>query len=510
MGHVYRFKTRPYKHQVRAVRFALRRFKAGVPGVAFLMEPRTGKTKTTIDTFSCLHHMYGVRKVFIVAPNRVLGTWVREISIHCPLTVQVIIWDRAAREVALPKSMGPYDMQIVVVNFEAFSHNRRTATGRSVSRVKGRFGHKRAIQRWIGSDPAVGVVDESHKIKNPSGKAANMIVSMRDFFRWRLILTGTPVTKAKRAFDIYMQWQWLGTGQFDAWGATVEDFKNHTGQWTTRNGFPQWLRARNNGMADLRRGIHTDGIVVTRDQCFDLPPRETRVISVPLGTKAARHYDEMATDMVTRLNNGQVAEASIPLVVTLRLLQITSGFVGIPHVVPDGRGGERLVTMAHRISTEKLTALRDLLTEETLEREEKIVIAARFNPDLNAIVRLSEQLHLPVFQVRGKISRAESDQAINDFRIHDGPAAMVIQPAAASLGIDLSTAPQVVWYSLTPSWVDFTQANDRIALSRVSTTFTYLLAEGTVDHLVYETLLDDGNVARAIMEKPERILRTVR
>jgi hypothetical protein len=49
--------------------------------------------------------------------------------------------------------------------------------------------------------------------------------------------------------------------------------------------------------------------------------------------------------------------------------------------------------------------------------------------------------------------------------------------------------------------------NDRIALSRVSTSFTYLLAENTVDEVLYDTLQLDGQVARAILDKPEVILR---
>jgi hypothetical protein len=49
--------------------------------------------------------------------------------------------------------------------------------------------------------------------------------------------------------------------------------------------------------------------------------------------------------------------------------------------------------------------------------------------------------------------------------------------------------------------------NDRIALSRNSTSFTYLLGENTVDEVLYDTLQLDGQVARAILEKPQQLLR---
>jgi hypothetical protein len=108
------------------------------------------------------------------------------------------------------------------------------------------------------------------------------------------------------------------------------------------------------------------------------------------------------------------------------------------------------------------------------------------------------------------MKRADTDAAIRDFRNLDECAVFVVQPAAGSLGIDLSTASRMIWYSLTASWVDYTQCCDRIALSRNSTTFTYLLAEGTVDEVLYNSLQEDGEVGRAILKHPENLLRTTR
>lgn len=502
----YRFKTSPYRHQVRMVRFAIRKFKEGGRGVAFLAEPRVGKTKATIDTLGCLHQMYGLRKVLIICPARVMGVWVTEFAAHCPLVVRITIWDKDARTAPLPTAMGPYDLDVVIVNYEAFSTpGRRLPSGRR-SRASGRFKARQRLQKWLGPMSAACVVDESHKIKNPSGKAANMIVSMRDMFRYRFLLTGTPVTKARRAFDIYMQWSFLNPSRFAAWGSTVDEFRHHTGRWTSKNGWPQWVGPKPKGMRDLQRGIHADAIVVKRGDCFDLPPSDVRIIPIALGAKAARHYDEMATDFVTRLQSGAEATASIPLVATLRLMQITSGHVGIPESRLI-RGRQRMVSVPHRISHEKITALKELLQEEVIEQEAKIVIAARFVPDLNAIHKLCTSLKLPVWSIRGRIPRKVTDEAIREFRNHDSTGVCIVQPQAAGLGIDLSTASQMVWVSLTPSYVDWTQTCDRIALSRTSTTFTYLLVTGTIDEIVYRTLQEDGNVARAILDNPETLLR---
>lgn len=494
----YKFKTKPYAHQREGVRFVFKQWKQGL-GAALLFEPRTGKTKTAIDSVAILHHLTGVRKVLVIAPNRVLGTWVQEFSIHCPLVVQTIIWDKDARKAPLPKSVGPYDLQIIITNFEAFGRpGRKTKSGRR-SRATGRFKHRALIRKWIGDEYAVGIVDEGHKIKSPSGKASNAIVSMQPDFEYRLLLTGTPITKARRAHDIYMLWQWVNPRRFARWGATVEGFKTHCGVWTNKHGFPQWLRAKESGMRDLQQGIHKDGMVVRRADCFDLPPRTDRIIDVQLSPTSSRHYSEMAQEMVTRLENGKIAEASIPLVVTLRLLQITSGFVGI--------SDKGQPTVPHTIGKEKILALKELLEEEVIDREEKVVIAARFKYDLTRIEKLCARLKIPAWSIRGGVSRSDSDRAIRSFRKHDdGPAAMIVQPAAGSLGIDLSTASHMVWYSPTHSWVDWTQTCDRIALSNNPTVFTYLTVPNSVDSLVHEALVNDTNVSRMILNDPRSIL----
>lgn len=512
----YPWRTKPYAHQLRAIKFAIQHFKEH-EGVAFLMEPRTGKTKTTIDTLSILHYTKGVRRVLIVCPNRVLGTWVEELHTHCPLIVNTIVWDADARKQPIPKASATYDLQVVITNFEAFSTpGRKTPSGRR-SKASGRFKHRAMLRAWLEGDRehSAIVVDESHKIKNPSGKSANMIVSMRDDFRYRFLLTGTPVTKAKRAHDVYMQWQLLNPKRFESWGATAEEFRNHIGRWISANGFPQYVGPRETGMADLRKGLHADSFVVKRADCFDLPPREEIVVPVELGPDTAKAYDDMAQTMVAQLRNGDVAEAAIPLVVTLRLLQITSGFVGIQEIQkgPDGkpklnRAGEpQLVTRASRIGTDKLDRFEELLVEEIVEKDQKVVIAARFVADLNAITELCRKHKIPTWSIRGGMSREDTDKARREFNRHEGLSAIVVQPQAASLGIDLSSASTMIWFSMTPNWTDWSQCCDRIALSRNSTTFYYMIAKGTVDELLMQSLEEDTNMSQYVLAHPDSILR---
>lgn len=456
------------------------------------MEPRTGKTKTTVDWLCILAQLGKIDRAIIIAPNRVLGTWVQEIATHAPSKVNVTVWDAKARKLGPPPAVsGYYDLEVVLVNYDAFRvTGRKTKSGRP-SRASGRYKFRSQLRKWIDDKPCAGILDESHKIKSPSGRTSNFVVSMHQDFEYRLILTGTPVTKAKRSHDVYMQWKFLNPERFDH-VPTLSEFKSHYGKWLALDGYSKYLGPRN--MKELQRLMAKDAIVVRREDCFDLPPREDLVRFVKLKKASQTAYDEMAEDMITELESGAVAEASIKLVQNLRLTQITSGFVN------DDEGDYQ------RIGFEKAEALKEIM-EDLIEQEEHLVVAARWVADLDIIEAMGAEAGYTVYSVRGGIKREESDANLKKFKEAKVPSLMVLQPSAAALGIDLSTAATMVWYSHTPSWVDFTQTCDRIALSRNSTTFIHLIAESTIDEALLETLRLDGDLARTLLDNPAAMLK---
>jgi Mesyanzhinovviridae DNA helicase len=527
----YRFKTTPYQHQ----REAIKKLIDNGFGGALLMEPRTGKTKTTIDYLSILAKASKLDRAVVICPSRVMDVWVEEIARHSPLLVQTIVWDRRgrsrkynSRRVATgPPPVSPvYDLTVLIVNFEAFATpGTRLKSGRR-SKASGRFKNRQLIQKWVDGQVCAGIIDESHKIKSPSGRSSNMIVSMADLFEYRLLLTGTPVTKAKRIHDLYMQWKFLRPETLDELGLqTAEEVKNFTGVWIKKNGYPQWVREQKKNVEVLRQAIHADSYAIKRSDCFDLPPRDDDVVKFSLSRRVAKIYDDMAENMVAEVHELVEAreeledlqsveapnlrlqkkleeqrryvhtlEASIRIVQNLRLSQITSGL----GMTDEGK----LI----RIGREKIDLLHEYL-DEVFEAEEKVVIAARFKGDLDACYKTVKDFKVPAYELRGGMKRTDATASIQAFKRREGAAAFIMQPQAGSLGIDLSSASRMIWYSLIPSWTDFTQSCDRIALSRKSTTFTYLIADGTYDEVLYDTLQTDGEVAAMITDRPEIFLR---
>lgn len=492
----YVWKTRPYVHQVKAVKKLL---STGFGG-ALLMAPRTGKTKTLIDYAGCLHASGKASRVLIFCPLSVIGVWEREISAHCPFPSRITVWDKDSRKkgVQLPRFDGKDCIDWVIINYDALSTPgaiiKQDEYGNKMRSKKrgGRFDIYKALERW---QPELIALDESHRIKSPTAVKARMLHKLGRVAPYRVIMTGTVVTKKKRIFDIWSQWKFMNPSRFSM---PFSIFKSTYGVWKVQDGgWSKWIKNQNE--QDLHDQIHGDAFAISREECFDLPPRREQIIPICL-EESAPYYDQMAKDMVTKIHTGEITQASIALVQTLRLRQITSG-IAKTEPTPEYPEG-RLVRVGH----EKLNVMKELLAD-LFEADEKVVVGAHFVGDITAIHKISQELKVDCFVLRGGVPRKQRDADIEAFRRHPGPALFVAQPQAASLGIDLSTASICIWFSLTPSYVDFTQFEDRIALSNRSTIFMYLLATDTVDELLFETLGEDGDVAKAIMASPERLLR---
>jgi hypothetical protein len=559
---VYRFKTKPYEHQKKALKKLIKNGWGG----ALLMEPRTGKTKTLIDYASILHIRGKVNRIVVFAPTGVMGVWEKEIPIHCPVPHRITIWDKDARkEVDLPR-FGKDVLDWVIVNYEAASTagslRRDPKTGRvawwkqfrkggrykpqpdqymrteageliwwkfekradgpgghyvqveegtegavlrkdgQVQRIRdrkgGRYEFKKKIHAW---QPQLIVLDESHRIKSPTAAKSRVIHSFRTIADYRVIMTGTVVTKKKRIWDVYSQWLFLNPKRFhDAVGKpmTFSEFKNEFSQITQRNGYPQWLKNRNE--AKLHTLIHKDAYSVLREDCFDMPPLTPQIIPVHLDA-SLEAYDQMAEDMVARIMTGEITEASIALVQGLRLRQLSSGIARTSPTKDHPKG--RLVV----IGSEKLEVIESRL-EDLMEAGEHVIIGASFRPDIQRLVQMCTKNGWNNWHVYGGVKRAERDTAVREFEACPEGAVFIANPAAASEGIDLRSAAIMIWYSLPQSWVHYRQFMDRNALHAGPRFVEYLIATGA-DQLVYDTLMEDGDVGKMMITSPERLLQHV-
>jgi SNF2 family DNA or RNA helicase len=503
----YRWKTKPFHHQVAAIKTLLNNGYGG----ALLMEPRTGKTKVAIDWIAILHLAGKVNRVLIFCPVSVMGVWEEQLALHCPIPYNLVVWDKKSRKKHDLPAYGRDRLDIVVLNYDAMSTaggimydkngKARTDKEGNIRRSRSRGGKYTMRKKLKAWQAQCIILDESHRIKSSAAAKSKSMHILGPLAPYRLIMTGTAVTKKKRVHDIWSQWKFLNPARFHVGHdpMTFPEFKSEFCVYIRRNGYDQWVTNKNTKL--LRRLIHQDAFAITREECYDLPPRlDPEIIKVPL-EESARTYDDMAADMVAKIHTGEITEASIKLVQGLRLQQITSGIARTESTPEHPKG--RLV----RIGREKLRILEDRLSD-FFEADEKVVIAAQFIADIQAIEKLCQKLRAKTFILRGGVKRQDRDDRRRAFQDYDGPAAFIMQPSAGSLGIDLSSSGTFIWYSLTRSYVDYTQAEDRIALNPRGTRFIYLLGEDTYDEVLFQSLQEDGEVAREVMRRPESLLRS--
>ena len=281
---IYKAKTRPYDHQ----RKALKKLLGNGYGGALLMEPRTGKTKTVIDWAGIIRSLQDrdLDVVVVFAPAPILGVWEQELGVHCSVPYDVLVWDAKQRSKKVVPTPGD-KLLWVVVNYEALSAGGRTTGSGNESVKAGRGWVKNTLKRLCEKYSVAIVLDESHRIKSCSSKAASALFTLGSKATYRVIMSGTPITKHNRPDDIYSQWKFLNPNRFIDVPTKATFMRRYSNEAVGRYGYSQFTGVRNEG--ELRERMMEDSFTVTRDECFDLPERKARAYRWSLKPLQGKH-----------------------------------------------------------------------------------------------------------------------------------------------------------------------------------------------------------------------------
>ena len=189
----YRFKTKPYAHQLKALELSWEK-----PYFAYFMEMGTGKSKVLIDNIAMLYDKGKINGVLIVAPKGVVKTWYeQELPTHLPEHIEnvSILWQPNITKKQQEKLESLFEVEtalhILVMNVEAFSTTKGTDFA----------------SKFINSHNTLMAIDESTTIKNPKAQRTKNILKLSTRTKYRRIMTGSPVTK--NPLDLYSQCEFL-------------------------------------------------------------------------------------------------------------------------------------------------------------------------------------------------------------------------------------------------------------------------------------------------------------
>ena len=459
-------KAAPYRHQIEAYEYACGLF--GLPpggamrcgGCALLMEMGTGKTITSIAITGALLRAGRIRRVLIVAPLSILGVWEEEFQKFAAFPYALaVLTGPGSRKLDTLRHMTGAVLQVVVVNYE------------SAWRME------KDLAAWR---PDLIIADEGHKIKTHNIAASKAMHRLGAKAGYRLLLTGTVITN--KAVDVFSQFKFVNPAIF---GQSFYAFRN---RYFDMVGYGNHTPVLKKSMeAELTEKLHSISFRATKAECLDLPETTDVIRQVELEPAALRVYRGLVKESYAELSSGEVTAPNI-LTRLLRLSQLTGGFIGNDETAA-----------VEQISAAKLSALEDILDGAAAEGK-KLVIIARFIPEIRAICKLLEKRGLRYSYITGEVKNRE--EQVSAFQNDPAVMAFVGQIATAGLGITLTAASTMVFYSLDYSMSNFEQTKARIHRvgQRMPCTYLYLVARGTVDEKVLQALKDKADLARTLVD----------
>jgi len=470
----YKFKTKPYAHQLEALEKSW-----AAETYALFMEMGTGKSKVLVDNIAVLYDKGAIRGALIVAPKGVYKNWDEiEFPVHLPDHVEhtKVLWEpniTKKKQAELDTLFdGKEDLKILIMNIEAFS----TSKGLDFAHSFLNIFLKRAL---FG-------IDESTTIKNPTAKRTKNILKIGDLAKYRRILTGSPVTKSP--LDLFSQCEFLDPHHLGH--ASYYSFRARYANMVKRNfgGRSVQLVVSYRRLDELADILDKFSYRVLKEDCLDLPPKIFTKRYVELTKEQDKAYKQMKQMALAMLDNGEVMTTVNVMTQLMRLHQITCG---------NFKADDGTVTA---LKNNRIDALLELL-EET---DGKVIIWANYVHDIEKIVEVLKKTYGNDSTVAyyGAIDANTRQKNIALYQAENGNTRYFVgNTQTGGYGITLTAANTVIYYSNNYDLEKRLQSEDRAHRIGQKNIVTYidLIAEKTIDERIVKALRSKIDIANEIM-----------
>ena len=467
----YKFKTKPYGHQITALEKSWDKEEYG-----YFMEMGTGKSKVLVDNIAMLYDKGKINAALIIAPKGVYRNWFSgEIPNHLPSHIdhKTVIWT-ATTSKAKDKEYQQlfkidYDLHILIMNVEAFS----TKKGLEFA------------TKFLNCHKTIMAIDESTTIKTPTAKRTKAILTLGKLAKYRRILTGSPVTKSP--LDLYTQCNFLH-----------EELLGFNSYYTFRNRYATMIDRNFGGsrvqivggykrLDELSDSLKKFSYRVLKEDCLDLPEKVYIQREVELSDEQRQIYSTMKSAALAQLK-GKMATAPHVLTQLMRLHQITCGHL---------KNDDDTIT---EIKNNRMSELLDVLDEV----EGKVIIWANYVYDIRQIVKAISKKHGEdsIVQYYGAIPADVRQKNIEMFQDPKSDSRFFVgNPQTGGYGITLTAANNVIYYSNGYDLEKRLQSEDRAHRigQKKSVTYVDFITPKTVDEKIVKALRKKMNIATEIM-----------
>lgn len=415
-----------------------------------------GKTSITLGAInSLIYDYFEVNRVLVIAPIRVADmTWDAEIK----------KWDHLSH-LTIVKILGGAEHRRMMLTKVADIY---TINRENVQWLVEQYGNK-----WPFD---MVVVDELSSFKNPQSKRFKALKKVMPFVNRFVGLTGTPAPRS--LMDLWPQLYLMDKGK--RLGKTLSKFRSRYFKVGKRNGHIvyDWVLLPG-AEVKMQDDIRDICMSLKAKDWLDMPKRTDITIDVSLPSEIMKDYKQFEREKILELGNDKAVVGSNAGVVLGKLLQYSSG------MLYDDEHDQV------KIHDYKLEALGELIEEAN---GKPVLVFYYFKFDFERIMR-----YFPQLIVRG-IDNQHDIEEWNSGKID----MLLVHPASVGHGLNLQEGGNIIiWYTL-PNWnlELYQQANARLHRQgqRYPVFIYHLLAKGTVDEDVMQSLMDKEVTQNSLME----------
>lgn len=330
--------------------------------------------------------------------------------------------------------------------------------------------NRKHFRTWLAAGRSMLLADEIHRAKKRTSKQSKGLRSTARHAMFRLGLTGTLI----------------GQGLEDGWAimdfidpAIFGKFKDFAAKHLLYGG---WMNRKIVGPNMDTLGEYSAVIAeytyrVLLTEVSDRPIRVRRIKDyIDFSPVGRRHYDRLEKTLVTATRRVRV-EARLVITLVQRLQQLTGGFLV---------SGEK----REQVDASKLGRLVHWF--KTLKSP--LVVCCKYTHEIEAVVLCAHLLELSTCVVKGGSPL--------DPGWSEDVAVVQIQ---SGVGIDLSRARVIIFYSWDHSYINYDQFRFRVlSRTRTSVDYIFLMIKSSVDDNIYDCIARKKKLADLVYEHYNR------
>ena len=438
-----RMRTEPYRHQLEEYTDHYDDEQR-----ALIWQMRTGKTKVIIDSACRLFLEDKIDTLLVVAPNGVHENWIdKEVPKHMwdNVLYNTWCWDTELKEL---------DLYIQCLHKLCISKKLRIALFSSATLASQILARKFLVKIQTFSKKGMMLVfDEATDFRSPGSKRTKWAraFSKKPIVKYKRLLTGTPLLNS--ILHGYSQLELLQPKFFDY--STYDAFKNRYADYeVVRGSYPKLMGYKN--LDEFKRKLDTVASFLSRDDCPDLTNINYLIQPIKLHSLQKKAIEILVAKAKDKVHN--IPTTDLFSMITeikkcfIKEQQIVSGFIGIKDEFDQ-------IKYTRLVPHKENPKLR-MLVEQVRYTEEPIIVWCQFRYDIRLICNLLRAMNITYANYYGEttqVDKRHTRQTFNDGKIK----VLVGQPQSAGLGLDLSIASKIIWYSHTYNAIVREQANER-------------------------------------------------